>query len=227
MHLLSPIEHQFIGLGFRATRNQQYTYTEPFTNITVSKNMKIVAFGDGGENPYKGSKLAIHTNPPTESELLQYHTLQTHINHCINNGETINFELRSLLMTAFAKKPVDKSLISEMDFMNLRDKFSEFIKSFQPLKAIEPYKNKKELKKITKTFTQFILDRNIYTHGQLVFNDADRTYYMQYLKGTKEAYAQINQEILNSYNQVYTQLHSFLRLVNRLLDKKSGTKDYQ
>lgn len=220
MNLLSPVKFQTTAHAFRATQSVNYDFVEPVSNVKMSKKMHVISFGEGDINSEKGAVVKVENILPEQLEIRQYYILQTHINHCVNNGEAINRKLRELMQSVYAKNTQTRSDILKMDFMKLRDVFSEFLKAFKPLRGIEEYNSNQKIKKITKVMNQFIIDRNIYTHGQLALYRPGGTFLIEYLNGQRPEFSEVNLQILDSYNKVYKELEAFLDLIQSLINPK-------
>jgi len=98
----------------------------------------------------------------TEEVAEAYLKFQSIIGHCITNSEAINNQLRDLLLS-IRELNHSKEEIMKMDFMKLRDVFSDFLKSYTAIQN-EPNFSKDQIKALTRIMNQFITDRNIYTH---------------------------------------------------------------
>lgn len=94
----------------------------------------------------------------------------------------------------------------------MKDIFSKHLKKDSEIKKIDAYSSNIKIKKLTKLFNQFILDRNIYTHGHLRIKQDDWTHVIEYADhiSKKKEFAIINDEILTSYVEVNKLLNTLM-----------------
>ncbi len=163
--------------------------------------------------------------PLTKEVAERYLKFQSILGHCITNSEAINNQLRDLLLSIKELKH-SKEEIMKMDFMNLRDVFSDFLKSYTAIQS-EPNFRKDQIKALTKIMNQFITDRNIYTHGVLRIQRPDNIFVIDYIEGKKEkARVEVTLEILDSFLQIADLMRSLLnQIVSFYQNAKKNKKE--
>jgi hypothetical protein len=104
-----------------------------------------------------------------------------------------------------------------MDFMQLKDSFMNHMKKDPRYKMLQEGSTPEKMKLFRSNFNQFVVDRNIYTHGQLWYREEIDDFVISYLdkKIADVAHALLTPEILDSYNQCYKRLHTFIRFLER------------
>lgn len=106
----------------------------------------------------------------------------------------------------------------KLDFMGHRNLLSEIFKSKKSAWLNEILKEY-DLKSVTKSFFNLIMDRNKYTHGELMFWYPEKQAVLEYENDTKQAeYAIVNSDILNSYLTCYGQLDELLNKISASLN---------
>ena len=214
MHTLKPIPYNFGKRLLHCNFTDHYNVPDIYTNEQFSKAMQVMVAGED----IVGSP-EIPTKPPL---VISYFGLLTQINHCVNNAEKVNDSLRKFLVTLSGKPTNECGEILSNDFMQNRDIFSAFIKGFQPLKGIDEYNTTKKIKNVTSALFNFIIDRNIYTHGQLKLLSPENIFLIEFIQKSKYEYVQITPEILSSYNSIYPKLLGFINTVEQLFWKEKN-----
>ncbi len=143
---------------------------------------------------------------------------------CIRVAENLNETLRSFL-TQYSNinNLNEKETLYKLDFMKLRDRLSEIVKKDEQFRQIELLSSNQNRKYITKTFTEFIEDRNIYTHGHLHIRLNDGLVLISYIdkKYNKHACCIINAEIIQSFFDTYKTLNDTVsKMIQHLMLKK-------
>lgn len=146
--------------------------------------------------------------------------IKTIIGKCTQLGEALNNKL-SATSNRFKSDPILTSVFKKyneryhkLDFMGHRNLLSDIIKS-KKIDKITDLGNTYNLKSVTKAFNNFILDRNKYTHGDLMYWYPDGKTLLEYKDVNGEVeYGEINKDILNSYLKCYTDLDKFLDILN-------------
>jgi hypothetical protein len=111
-----------------------------------------------------------------------------------------------------------------LDFMGLRDVFSDLLKNNIFLKNDEEFNTKTKLKDITSTFHRYISDRNKYTHGTLKLRFPDEMFVVQFIENRKvKVYAELNVDILKSNLSVSSELQRILTRMTKLYKETSAT----
>lgn len=146
-------------------------------------------------------------------------------NICGHYGEIINQKLLSFLTNYYTES--DKELLQK-DFMKLRDYLSDIIKKDVRFHSIEKLNSNTSRKTFTRLFAQFIEDRDIYTHGSLIYRVNDNKILIKYInKPNREfSYAVINFEIMISYENLYLYLKELLTELSNQLGRIKGTGVY-
>lgn len=228
MKLLSPKLYDFkIAKEYLLLLHFQRLLEVPgiYTQEKLIKAAHIMAAGDGRE---------FVTNPvpipiPRENTM-PYFMVQNFINTCVNNAEAINHKILQLLFqiqrndpTALTNKkddtgpiPLSKKDIIKMDFMSRKNLFSDFVKKFEKLKSIEMFDTNLKIKNVTKVLNQFVLDRNIYTHGLLHLLLPEDVFILEHIEQEHIKYSEVSLEILKSFNRMYAKLSFFINLIDRL-----------
>lgn len=100
-----------------------------------------------------------------------------------------------------------------LDFMGHRKLFSEIIKS-KKIKWINEIIEEYDVKSVTKTFYKFIMDRNKYTHGELMLYYPSRETILEYEDESRNReVAIVNSEIITSYIEIYKELDIILNKI--------------
>jgi hypothetical protein len=106
----------------------------------------------------------------------------------------------------------------KLDFMGHRNLLSDIFKA-KKLDWLNEVLKDYDLKSVTKSFFALIMDRNKYTHGELMFWYPEKQTVLEYENNAKQAeYAVVNSEILNSYLTCYGQLDELLNKVSASLN---------
>ena len=149
---------------------------------------------------------------PSPQQVSDFFSIDSLIKVCVTNAEAINGSLKSYILQLLCNNQDERQIIRFMDFMNLKDYLVDYIKKNKHLQQIPITDTPEKFKTFRKDFNAFILDRNIYTHGQLKFFRPTSQFVIQYDKkpsGTP-GYVVVNSEILISYNKYYLTLQQFL-----------------
>jgi hypothetical protein len=198
--------------AFEIEKSVDYIITED--DVTFTKSI-LTVYNSIPVTPFQARIPDIV--PIDDGIFAKYHKFQGLINHCINNAEKLNTQLRDLLISIPSIKPPKEELIA-MEFMALRNVFSDFFNSYKPLKEQNIYNTKVKRHNITATLYQYITDRNIYTHGILKLRCPDKVFVIQYLeKRTEKVYAELTTEMLQSFLNVSQQLRKTLIDINTFL----------
>ncbi len=155
-----------------------------------------------------------------EQTVKMLYEIKSTIGQCSQIGEllfaklkqvNLNFKNSGLYADIF--EPINEKY-HKLDFMAHRDLISKIIKTnkSEKLKTItDTYK----LKSVTTSFCKFILDRNKYTHGELLSWYPERKTILEYENETRQIeYGEVNKDILNSYIICYKELNEFLNQVD-------------
>jgi len=143
------------------------------------------------------------------------------IGNCSQIGENLFQKLKSLMDKIKASKTVDDLFkkheekyereYTKFDFMGYRNLLSDILKS---KKIIDLTSKGFILKSVTKSFNDFILDRNKYTHGELMFWVEKNASLLEYENTSRETeYGLVTKEIMESYINCYKELNGVLDLI--------------
>ena len=178
------------------------------------------------DNPYRFSYMeCIPIDPTKEINDINYQVDRTKLtdelkrkqskfldlkHRCIRMAENLNENLRSFLSQySDINNLNEKDMLYKLDFMNLRDRFSKIVKGDQQFRHIDLLNSNPNRKNLTKTFTEFIEDRNIYTHGHLHIRLNDSLILITYVdkKLNKHACCIVDGEIIQSFFDTYKTLN--------------------
>ncbi len=135
---------------------------------------------------------------------------------CSHYGELINQRLLSFLISYIHKQ---KKTFLKKGFMTLRDNLSDIIKTDKRFYTIDELNTQESRESFRKLFAQFIEDRNIYTHGSLVYRINDNKILIHCIEKnrTKYSYFEVNIRIMSSYVELFKYLNNILdKLGNKL-----------
>lgn len=154
------------------------------------------------------------------------HKIKSKIGQCSQLAENLfgklktcnnHFKSREELSAIF-KKVEDKYY--KFDFMHHRNLLSDIFKS-KKIDWLNELLTNYNVKSVTKSFYTFIMDRNKYTHGELMYWYPERKTILEYLNETDTIeYGEINQEVLNSYIICYKELNELLDKINNNLQQR-------
>lgn len=151
------------------------------------------------EKVQKGQEGIIYIpDGPTVNQLTGFGRFQHLVHHCANSAESILNELRDFLMSV-TELAINKETLMEMSFIDLRRLLSDLLKKSGLFNSVDGFKTKAEICEFTSLFYDFIIDRNIYTHGVLMIRLPDNSYVIKYIHDHKYMHADITHEILQSY----------------------------
>ncbi|MFI5159062.1 MAG: hypothetical protein ACHQF4_09365 [Sphingobacteriales bacterium] len=199
-----------VQASFEITKKLTYTVIE--NGIEIQKPIEILY----KSKPINQYEAIVEAPEVTAENVDSYHKFQGLINHCNNNAETLNSQLRDFLLTVKELKQSHEEIMA-MDFMGLRDVFSDFLKKYSDLKNEKLFDTNAKVKEITSTFHRYISDRNIYTHGGLKLRFPDEIFVIQYIENKRVIVrAELSNEILKSNLDVSNQLMKIITTVNNL-----------
>lgn len=207
MPLLSPIKIDTVNKVVGSVPID-FEYIDRISGISIQKKTSTyfitnATWGDKGEINF-----TFHTIKPTPFQIENFVAIQTIIKSCADNAEHIKDALLNINLGLKTLTDENRLDLMRMDFMKLKDRFIEYLKKDPLIKEIEEYSSNQKMKAFRKDFNQFVIDRNIYTHGLLGFLDPDYKYIIEYIDhhyGSK-SYAIVSLETLKSYNQFYSEI---------------------
>jgi hypothetical protein len=200
--------------SFEAAFQNQYTLVEH--GIEIKKPINIF---------YKSTPIGKYqaeikgVSPLTKEVAETYLKFQSIIGHCITNGEDINNQLRDLLLSI---KELNRSNedIMKLDFMALRDVFSDFMETYTDIHSESNFNSKKQRKGMTKIMFSFITDRNIYTHGVLRIQRPEEVFVIDYIENKKEkARVEVTLQALDSFLQISNLIKTLLNEIGNFYRK--------
>ena len=203
--LISPIDLLNGSKIMTAISEENVKYIDPISHIEVVRNISIVYFG----TRWRVYAQAIGT--PTTETIEKYSEIQNLIGNCIQLAEILNTKLSGICKGFLNKSSDERDEIHTYDFMKLRNTFSDYLKSYVKIREIEEYNSKKKVKEFTRLFYQFILDRNIYTHGIFRMRKPENDFVLYHKVGDVNTYSLVTKEMLLSFMKVY-------EVLNKLLD---------
>jgi hypothetical protein len=147
---------------------------------------------------------------------------QAKMGKCSHFAETLNSSLDNFLGLYFSDRDPaafgDRyASLQKLDFMNARSLMSEVLKSDKKFMQVEEINSPEKLKHFTRTFYDFIMDRNKYTHGLLYLAYPSYAPVIQYENEQKKVeYAEIDDEIIGDYFSSYDYLSVVLNKIYEL-----------
>ena len=189
-----------------------FDFADPITQITLHRKASTLFISEEELKPIHEHEVSLNfdTNTPTTKQMMDYIGIQGLIKVCTDNAEDIKnkFLNLNLQIPLTEKEKHDKINILNLDFMKLKDRFMEFLKKDQLIKSIDEYSSNQKMKPFRKTMDTFVLDRDIYTHGQLHFLRPNFDFAIEYInsKLNRKQYAIVDIETLKNYNSFYQQI---------------------
>jgi hypothetical protein len=189
------------------TQSTDYKIENKVTGNSVVTQINIVEMNTGVDKDGYMHGKSIGVVPPEYVESIYRH-LEFQA-ACAHYGELINQKLLNFLIRYY---PHLKDELLEKDFMKLRDDLSEIIKTDDRFYGIERLNTSNSRKTFRKLFAEFIEDRNIYTHGSLNYRTNDNKILLKYIDkhNKKFTYAEINLEIMESYEELFSYLNKII-----------------
>ena len=121
-----------------------------------------------------------------------------------------NLKSNSDINSIFAKYDNEEKNYKKLDFMTHRNLLSDIIKS-KKIDRINKASEGYHIKLVRSSLNDFILERNKYTHGELLYWYPERKTLLEYKNSKGETeYAELNMDILNSYLECYVKLDKYL-----------------
>lgn len=146
---------------------------------------------------------------------------------CANVAELLSTQLRSFLVRYYElKRLAEIPDLTRMDFMKMRDLLSGILKQDARFHVIPALLTGQLRKTFTKKFNNFILDRDIYTHGHLHIMINDFSVVIVYM-GTKEnekKHCTVDNEIFQAYFNSYKIFSETITAMHTLIEKAAGNR---
>ncbi len=213
MQLLRPIpyktEHKII-----INNSQNFEYTDPIFQTKTTKSINVLTIGEFG---YNKPTFNVDLSAPNEEKLIIYAGMQSLIKSCVDNAEDIKSALHQLYTRKKNPQSEDeRKEVAKIDFMKLRDWYMNDIRSSKIYQEFSKYNSTKKLKHFSTAFYNFIMDRNIYTHGILCIVKPHYDFVIQYTdsESHRQKIATIDLNILQSYNDTYLEIKSVMTEYN-------------
>ncbi|QNE41991.1 hypothetical protein F1C16_20410 (plasmid) [Hymenobacter sp. NBH84] len=215
MELLSPERIVLTNRFIKATSEYSYTYQDSVHGIAKYGTIPTIFFNTEEWKPGTEGTVQVAHFAPSPEKIEKYVLFQELINTCINNAEDIKNKLHTAVGYILHKSSGSNKLVGSYDFMKLKDIFVEHLKKDNATRHLAN-------KTLRRNFNQFILDRNIYTHGKLNIRYNDKQFVITYLDNhTKiESLAVVTKEIIQSYYRFYTVLRKLIADFHNIKNKK-------
>lgn len=210
------------------TVTHSYDYFDPQTKVTMNRKLSLLFISTEDLLPIHLHEVVseINTTPPDKGQAMKYFALQSLIKICTDNAEDVNHRLLNInLQIPLTNKEISSSVnILRLSFMKLKDRFIEFIKKDELIKQEEKYSSNQKMKLFRTNLNTFILDRDIYTHGQLHLLRPSSEFVIEYIdfSQNQKKYVTIEETILKGYNDVYKEIIDLILTFNRTRKKVSN-----
>lgn len=129
--------------------------------------------------------------------------------------KSVNDNLKGIpeLTSIFEKYDNEEKKYVKLDFMTHRQLLSDIIKS-KKIHRINVVSSEYDIKSVRRAMNDFILERNKYTHGELLYWYPKKKTLLEYRNSKGETeYAELNMDILNSYSECYVSLDKYLNKI--------------
>ena len=227
MELLRPISFDRPTNEFLVSHSSDFQYTDPVLNVPITKRITVLTLG---------LNIELDMSPASVELVTKYAAMQSLIKSCVDNAEYINSSLLSLRLKGVNYNDDEKRKeILGMDFMALRQWFMDDVRASKIYKGFAKYNSTSKLKPFSQAFYKFIIDRNIYTHGELCYVKPDYRFALNYIHSEKKrhVYSYINSDIIISYNDCYKEIakivSEYMEITQSLMmaeyNKKNGIAD--
>lgn len=211
------------------TLRQPVHLKDGLTGIIIPQSMNFVKFFDIPEEDLKkwqNFELPMpEFKPNATTEILQkIHTYASLRFQCVGCAEILNESLRGLLKNYSSFKGLKNlSEIYRLDFSGLRDMLSPIIKTDKVFHSLPFFDTQEKRTLYTKVFADFITDRNVFTHGILYYSAEENKLFINYVikSKNKDEWAEVTDEMLQSFMWVSEQLRNPLSAMQVLLNQKS------
>lgn len=184
-----------------------FTFKDPIHNVEMVKSVTTISLSQSGVQNMN------FPNSPSDEDKKTFAGLQALIKSCVDNAEDVKNSIHNIIIrTQNSKDEEERKTIMKMDFMAIKQWFMDDIRKRKIYKKFSEYDSTKKLKDFSRNFNNFIIDRNKYTHAQLCFISPNYDYAIDYIETPEQqnVYANINIEILKSYNEFYTKIQKVI-----------------
>ena len=208
MELLRPTKINLTRpLSIVLSVKANFTFKDPIHNVEMVKSVTTISLSQPGVPNMN------FPNSPNDEDKTTYAGMQALIKSCVDNAEDVKNTIHNIIIrTQTPKDEEERKSIMKMDFMAIKQWFMDDIRNRKIYKEFSEYDSTKKLKNFSQNFNSFILDRNKYTHAQLCFISPNYDYAIDYIETPEQqnVYANINIEILKSYNEFYTKIQKVI-----------------
>jgi len=190
-------------------------YTNPITRVTLRRSVSTMFIDEKAPGPGKKKIVSFNKPWPSNEQMIHFIAMEEMIRSCASNAEEIkNLFLNINLDIPLSQAELDKHLnIYKLDFMQLKERFMNFIKADEKIKTIELYSSNTKMKLYRQNLNQFILDRNKYTHGIVHMLLPDFKPVLEYIDPSHQykEFASVDEPTLIGYNHFYTVIKDLVR----------------
>ncbi len=193
---------------FGVTQTIDYKITDHITGHIFPKKILVTEnFTEVASDGWIYGKSQGNISDDIISHVLEYSDL---IAKGCQIAEALNQKLLNFLI-AYGKSDSKADLLI-CDFMTLRDKLSVIIKGDSKFHNIERLQTGSLRRTFRKLFAEFIEDRNIYTHGEILYRINDKAILMRYINKKEKDFSMclITKECIYSFYALYDYLNRTL-----------------
>lgn len=197
------------GPTFTVTESVDYKIADYKSGYTFPKKILVTQnFTEVAQDGYIYGKSVGKIPPEIISMIVEYSDL---ISKGCQVAEALNQKLLKLLIKYDSNGSKDELIIC--DFMNLRDRLSDIVKEDSRFHDIERLRTSGSRKTFRKLFAEFIEDRNIYTHGEMLYRINDKVILMRFINKKERNFSIciITKDIVYSFFSLYEYLNSILK----------------
>lgn len=203
------------------TMDQSYTFKDEKGN--VKEVLKINFF----QLSEKGKEIKIKLLDQNIF-IPSFRKLDAEKGSCITLSESILENLKHYLKTYFDVKNIvykedDKVIdFQNVEFMTARKILSnEIIKKDANIYKIGVFNSKREIKYFTKLFYNFIMRRNMITHGKMYFNSDTNDYNLEYIdaQSKEKLLCVIDEHFFSNFKECYQIVNEHLQSLRKLHGK--------
>lgn len=178
-------------------------FHEESVGVNIPVHHTVFALGVPEENFRHDFDIEKALNPEIVAHI---HNIAKTVQQCVPIAERL-FERLKHINYRFKTFEDLKDIFDEvaeryekMDFMGHRNVFSKILKS-KRINWLNEILNDYSIEGITKPFYTLIMDRNKYTHGQVMYWAARRLAIIKYInsESKKEEYAILDKDVINSF----------------------------
>ncbi|MBK7692353.1 MAG: hypothetical protein IPJ31_15035 [Bacteroidetes bacterium] len=220
LSLLSPKRMDISDPYYCLTLSNENTHVNSL-GLELPLNTEIVSICEikNGETPQVN--IPLHEIMNTELiERLQM--LKGSVGQCSNMAEKLFGKLKDLVKALEHNSAVKDILLKypKGDFMSHRNIFSDIIKS-KCIRCVNTVMAVYDSKSVRRALNNFILDRNKYVHGKILYWTEKQIYLISYEDDVSKqvVYAEMEIQILKSFIECYNELSKLFSDINDCLRK--------